>query len=310
MKSMRTKAELFNEYIIGPFDVRKYARAKELDERGWSIELRARKTYASDHFLSNEKLAFPTLREIAEDPIRTLGNHGPADDERLTLAAVRDVDLTTAWDMRNTIERDPVAKGACEAWEAFNNERSTAGDSLELGSEEWWQAIMEDVHAQKEKIKPVAKIWGGSFNALCRKAYLDTEFVYAEINLSAPDAVILREFQKWIAEKRKSPHFAHSPVRRFSKSDFARWSQKRVLAYIDLTTAARFFGVELPYHRMGSLLFPDIQDVDLAEKVRKTVAPLADELLADEFQTALYEAANARRLELAAEGIQASNSSG
>ena len=72
-----------------------------------------------------------------------------------------------------------------------------------------------------------------------------------------------------------------------SNAAFKRWSQMMVLPYIDLEMWARSEQKNIPDHIYGNLLFPNDLDVDVSERIRKTVKPLAKKLLGNRFQWAL-----------------------
>ena len=63
------------------------------------------------------------------------------------------------------------------------------------------------------------------------------------------------------------------------KTDFKKWTEYCVLGFIDLTIWSKFENIKITDNIMGQSLFPDEYNVDLAEKIRKTIRPLSQKLL-------------------------------
>jgi hypothetical protein len=73
------------------------------------------------------------------------------------------------------------------------------------------------------------------------------------------------------------------PKRAVSEADLHDWSQHRILPYLDLTFWAEVEGVALTQQLLGEVLFPREYGVNLAERIRKTVAPLARKVVTYDF---------------------------
>ena len=77
-----------------------------------------------------------------------------------------------------------------------------------------------------------------------------------------------------------------------------KWAQHRVLPYIDLRILSKLAGIELTNFAIGCRIFPDLQDVDVAEKIRKTTSPLADWMLGRDGLDSIIAVANAEQRKL------------
>ncbi|TFE43582.1 hypothetical protein E2553_00155 [Paraburkholderia dipogonis] len=98
--------------------------------------------------------------------------------------------------------------------------------------------------------------------------------VAVNVDLYASEDKLVDDFRAWLKVTR-SALGVHDIVRRLDKSDFGRWAQNRILAYLDLTLWAKVKGHMITNQVMGVALFPDEYNVNLAERIRKTVAPEA-----------------------------------
>lgn len=111
------------------------------------------------------------------------------------------------------------------------------------------------------------------------------------LDVTAPDDVIAQsavEFARLIRER-----FALTNLKqRLSASEIQKWTEQRLLAYIDLMTWFDAIGAKPPIHQIGDLLFPDKIDVDITEFIRKTVRKNADRLMSRTISQALYAQAH------------------
>lgn len=97
------------------------------------------------------------------------------------------------------------------------------------------------------------------------------------VEMDAPDDVIIEHFREWLKKHRE----ANGKVPGISETDVRKWSQHRVLPYLDLVILSKIANVQLTNFEIGCKLFSDMLSVDVAEKVRKTTAPLAERLVGD-----------------------------
>lgn len=267
--------------VLRNFDIRAYDVTREWSVCEWEFALARRR-----HFIRNPDL-YRQLYDIDETVQRLLDTAlltaHPGD--HVFDPTVTDLMNFAAWGFRDIIKSQPDVATACV--EESSGPPPFESD-LDEGSEEWYQKLLESV--QDEEPNPLAS---GSFNKLLAAKY-ESDTAYVEVQLSAPDEIIISDFRKWLASVRQDSAFDHSPVRRFTEKELRRWSSNQVLPFLDLRISAWAAGVEIPYHALGEILFPQ-RDVDVAEKVRKGTLPLAEELMTLEQGEALQAAANAFR---------------
>lgn len=107
---------------------------------------------------------------------------------------------------------------------------------------------------------------------------------WLNVDLGASDERILSDMAAWLAARRVEQR-ARAP-KGLSDSLAARWIAHGVLPYIDLQLFAELTGRTLGDALAGDLIFPDAE-FDRAEKIRKTVRGLSEELLDPSFLNAL-----------------------
>lgn len=110
--------------------------------------------------------------------------------------------------------------------------------------------------------------------------------VWAEIDLSIPDEILIEGFKNWIVHARKAHNdaFGEDSHKKDIKNNFKssllkRWRNLRVLAYLDMKILSIFFNQTPTLKQYGDALYHDEFDVDTTEKVRKTLIPLVQEIL-------------------------------
>jgi len=96
------------------------------------------------------------------------------------------------------------------------------------------------------------------------------------VDMNASDAIIEATFIKWLETERAK---SRTSVARYRKPTHDRWTRYGVLPYLDLTIWAQEMGATIPDRVMAAAITPltDVGD----DRLRKTVAPLADSLMAD-----------------------------
>ena len=107
------------------------------------------------------------------------------------------------------------------------------------------------------------------------------------VEMWADDDLIISEFRRWLAEARDQYGGMNRPVI-WSEAARLRWTELNVLPYLDLIIfSVRIANGWTSQALFGALLFPDEINVDLTERVRKSVHPLAERLMSRSFLTAL-----------------------
>lgn len=111
---------------------------------------------------------------------------------------------------------------------------------------------------------------------------------FAIVDFTAPDELLLKHFQEWLKETR-GLFGTTNPPKEFTKLDLLNWSKKRVLPYLDLTIWAQLTNKKITLTEIGTVLFPDERNgsVNLNDRIRKTVKPLAEQLISETFVKAM-----------------------
>ena len=110
------------------------------------------------------------------------------------------------------------------------------------------------------------------------------------VDLGASDDDLKESFSIWLKSKRLEMNHkkgSQNIKTSFSSDDLEEWVTKGVLPYIDLFLVTKKLGVNIPFHRLGKLIFPEEYDIDTGERVRKVTKPLADHLLRTDTLNAL-----------------------
>ncbi|WP_186044252.1 DUF6387 family protein [Burkholderia gladioli] len=114
--------------------------------------------------------------------------------------------------------------------------------------------------------------------------------VSVKVDLFSSEEKLVDDFRKWLRVTRAALDIPNLQ-RRFKGGDFDRWYQNRILAYLDLSFWAQINGIQLTNQVIGVALFPDEFNVNLAERVRKVVAPLALSAASPPYLEALFSQA-------------------
>lgn len=273
-KELQTQLKLLRGDILSHikrlFDIRRYDSSGELDILGWANELAFRymmyrhfKHIREERPKSSSQLnPLSILYQVLSNPLRS--KKGSTDILLVSpgYRPVHDVQIYDVWDGRSQINNYPEAIEACQT-----ADRQYAEGRFAKLPDPCWTSLHD---YQRSK----------GFNA---------EDVWVRVCLAAPNDVLIESFETWLSEKRRTS--PRSPPRNFTPSTLKKWSDSKVLAYIDLTAICEEFKLDLPNHEMGKLLFPDEYSVDLSERVRKVIKPLADELMTGKVLDALQIAA-------------------
>jgi len=102
------------------------------------------------------------------------------------------------------------------------------------------------------------------------------------INLAASDEIILSDFRDWLKGIRNKYKNTIHQKKDFKQKDFDRWSSNSILPFLDLTIWSRMELKSITNNAMGKTIFPNEFDIDLSERVRNTVKPLALSLITHE----------------------------
>ncbi|HGK7505194.1 TPA: DUF6387 family protein [Citrobacter freundii] len=107
--------------------------------------------------------------------------------------------------------------------------------------------------------------------------------VWAEIDISVPDDILIESFRGWLKQARVECDIEIKGKKNalIKKAHLLKWRKLKVLPFLDLKILALYFNETLTFNQIGSILFSDEYDIDTTEKVRKTLIPFANEVMAD-----------------------------
>ena len=129
---------------------------------------------------------------------------------------------------------------------------------------------------------------GGSETLIIDQAktgYIDTALL--SIDLDATDEQLKEDFSLWLSQQRAINNQEYRR-KKFASKDINKWIKYRILPYLDLTLISDWEGNSLTQNKLGRMIFPNEFDIDLTERIRRSVKPIADSLLSFEAMQALY----------------------
>ena len=106
------------------------------------------------------------------------------------------------------------------------------------------------------------------------------------VDLKSSDERLVRDFQEWLARKRATRRMT-TPKKNIAEADLRTWHRYRVMALIDLDLLCKRNNASITNYLLGDCLFPNERDVDLGERVRKVVRPIAKQLMRNEYLSAI-----------------------
>lgn len=93
------------------------------------------------------------------------------------------------------------------------------------------------------------------------------------VDLEAPTKKLVQDFKLFIENHKKS--LSIEPIKYFTESDFTRWHNNRILPYLDITLWAKRSNLRLTRNEIGNAIFPDLIEIDIEDKIKRSVEPLA-----------------------------------
>lgn len=103
------------------------------------------------------------------------------------------------------------------------------------------------------------------------------------VDLSAPDDVLKGAFASWLKAERSDPRHEGVKPHVITKADLDRWTEQRLLPFIDLQFAIDVGHKGMTLLDIGGELFPHELWVALSDRVRKVTRPAATLLMSDRF---------------------------
>lgn len=127
-----------------------------------------------------------------------------------------------------------------------------------------------------------AQTWNNSLYAVCQmENYYLGDQLPVLVDLSLTDESLLQDFKEWLQSKRSESDEPDRLKTLFPLTEavLRSWSKNRVLGYVDLQLMCEHIGWTLTDSEIGDHLFPEKFDIDLSNKVRRTVRPIAEAII-------------------------------
>ncbi|HHU4723135.1 TPA: DUF6387 family protein [Klebsiella quasipneumoniae] len=103
--------------------------------------------------------------------------------------------------------------------------------------------------------------------------------IWVEIDLNAPDELIISKLRKILNNERKD--IGVLPSKYISDGDIDKLVNLRVLPYIDLMIFSKINNIEMSHVLISRLLYPDEYEKNIVERVRKTMPKVANAFMDD-----------------------------
>ncbi|MFJ5387331.1 DUF6387 family protein [Pectobacterium sp. CHL-2024] len=128
-----------------------------------------------------------------------------------------------------------------------------------------------------KKVRDIPNGYGWESCSLHKKT------IWAEVDLNASDSILIEAFKNWLPHARElhSNVFSEDNVvikNKFKKSLIKKWKDLRVLAYLDMKILADYFSQHPTMKQYADCLYFDQYDIDITEKVRKTLIPIVNDI--------------------------------
>lgn len=271
--------------ILKRFDIADYAKCYQLDLIGWHKVLLFRYTLSSQIGKGNRTAESSNsidsmVTSILIDPLPRV-EWDNSFMEKSPIVSVTDLQIVDFWFAKEYFLYMDDAVEACELLEQQMASSNSQENAPEL------------VHRSMHSYCLEHEIYTGSNHE-----------AKVSVDLYATDDQLRAEFNEWLSVKRTEMELAEAePIRRklFSNRDMRQWCEMQVLAYIDLKIIEKQYKLKIPNHVLGELLFLDTIDIDVTERVRKVVKPIASSLMKGDTQNSLqfaaYRVAQQRRRE-------------
>lgn len=154
--------------------------------------------------------------------------------------------------------------------------QETMIDADRPGYKKFLDAFKEfEAHPSMAPDEVLAQIMSTPVWKMHREAGIDDEdTVTINVDLHGSEEKIVSDFIAWLRRTRQTIGIV-APKKRFSRQDFIEWTNFAILPYLDLTCWADAHEIEITQQVLGIALFPNDFNVNLAERIRKVVRPLA-----------------------------------
>lgn len=268
---MATKPRVISSVAELPreFDLSKYRASEKFGLADWAanFNFRAlrRSTYSTFLELDRKKEGSPTKEYLDNELPRTLAYIWesplvPEDVARVYCAESMSKHLST-----RQVRDQSTLEGLAGYWEFGEGDKR-----MKKYTEAMIRSNEDNAQDDDHKLLWETPMW----KAFQECGIGDNGDVSAVVNLHAPEDVLVAHFRDWLRTI-KAERGLDLPRKAVSQTDLDDWSRYCLLPYIDLSFWAEANGFEITQQAMGSALFPNEYNVNLAERVRKTVAPMA-----------------------------------
>ena len=249
------------------FDIGKYDALKEMKLDWWSGGL--------------------MLRAILRSMAKQQSRHTEIDGKMLNMVITNPVPTDITPKYRGAI----LSKGFSSvydrtSYDVFSDRYALDNENL-ADIREAGERFYEQMEIEK-KFLSRPKILDESFDdALTNRGFTDQNRVrQVNVDIAATDEQLILDFKEWLSKKREVTCI-RPPSKNLSEKDMNEWIKHRVLALIDIDIFCLYTNTTISNAVVGALLFPEEFDVDLSERIRKVVRPLARTLTAHGFIGAL-----------------------
>ncbi|MGY1408358.1 DUF6387 family protein [Luteimonas sp. A611] len=282
------------------FSISRYSQVASLTFRDWwpLVELRREilECLSQGLWLSPVECA-AIIRRVSEGPLVTMGEGLRAGSPAVAEATLEDLRRSSVLAEAYLNEQSLALTVTAElsTRKSYLEMKFVDAGALSGADEEEYFTVCSEVRRLEDlSATPFSAALADAIAAHGDKEGVSPRWLLS-LDTSAPDQILVNDFRAWLKAHRQ----AVGRQEGLSAADLRKWAQHRVLPYIDLRLLTQLAGdADIATNAwMGNRLFSDLADVDVAEKVRKTTAPIAEWLLGDG-QPVLLARARAEVLEL------------
>ncbi len=263
------------------FNLKKYEALRTLDVQGWSRQILIRTVVAElleSDAPEDKQEALDWINEIAISPVIA-----PADD---------------SGHVENWLTR--IKRNPCITYSVWPTEILTLYayaqefDSGDAYMRNLRAACKASLHG-KATLEEDALV-RQSFDHAMSDQEIDSEgMMNLTVDLSATDEQLIADYKRCLTASRKALGKV-APQQNFCAKDFCKWFENGILPYIDLTLWARAHNISITQNALGEAIFPNEDDADTTERIRRTTKPQATYLLREETCRALEYQATSEKI--------------
>lgn len=249
------------------FSLEKYQRAATLDTAGWYVQLSIRAGCLA--LISQGENISEILHLIREAPIIDVTKH----------------DLLSFHYHSGMFCKQPIVKRSMHGVHSLTvHELYMAALNIEENKQLRAKAYFEAVFGMRPESVSEPSLMQSEdiafiYETVHRVSNIQPDNAMLGINLLLPDKVLIEQFKAYLPALRKECGAALFSAK-WRKPNFAEWVRLCVLPYLDLLIWQNETGTKFLNHVLEEVLFPSSKGSE--DKVRKTTAPKAEELISNE----------------------------